>query len=38
MIEISLWEQLAAFAEEGTLSKAAEKLHTSQPALTRAMK
>ena len=38
MIEISLWEQLAAFAEEGTLSKAAEKLHTSQPALTRSMK
>ena len=29
MIEISLWEQLATFAEEGTLSKAAEKLHTS---------
>lgn len=38
MIEISLWEQLTAFAEEGTLSKAAEKLHTSQPALTRSMK
>lgn len=38
MIEISLWEQLTAFAEEGTLSKAAERLHTSQPALTRSMK
>ena len=38
MIDISLLEQLAAFAEYGTLSAAAEKLHTSQPALTRSMK
>ena len=38
MIEIHLLEQLAAFAETGTLSAAAEKLHTSQPALTRSMK
>lgn len=38
MIEISLWEQLVAFADCGTLSEAAEKLHTSQPALTRSMK
>lgn len=38
MIEIRLLEQLAAFAEYGTLSTAAEKLHTSQPALTRSMK
>lgn len=38
MIEIHLLEQLAAFAEYGTLSEAAEKLHTSQPALTRSMK
>ena len=38
MIEIRLLEQLAAFAEYGTLSMAAEKLHTSQPALTRSMK
>lgn len=38
MIEISLLEQLTAFAETGTLSAAAEKLHTSQPALTRSMK
>lgn len=38
MIEISLWEQLTAFADCGTLSEAAEKLHTSQPALTRSMK
>lgn len=38
MIEIHLLEQLAAFAETGTLSAAAEKLLTSQPALTRSMK
>lgn len=38
MIDINLLEQLAAFAEYGTLSAAAEKLHTSQPALTRSMK
>ena len=38
MINIDLLEQLAAFAECGTLSAAAEKLHTSQPALTRSMK
>lgn len=38
MIEIHLLEQLAAFAQTGTLSAAAQKLHTSQPALTRSMK
>ena len=38
MIDISLLEQFFTFAEFGTLSAAAEKLHTSQPALTRAMK
>ena len=38
MIDIQLLEQLYAFAECGTPSAAAEKLHTSQPALTRAMK
>ena len=38
MIEIYLLEQLAAFAKHGTLSKAAEELHISQPALTRSMK
>ncbi len=32
MIEIHLLEQLAAFADYGTLSEAAERLHTSQPA------
>lgn len=38
MIEIHLLEVLDAFAKEGTLSKAAETLLTSQPALTRSMK
>ena len=38
MIDIHLLEQFHAFAQYGTLSAAAEKLHTSQPALTRAMK
>ena len=38
MIDISLLNQLAAFAKYGTLSAAAEKLHTSQPSLTRSMK
>lgn len=38
MIEIHLLEVLDAFAKEGTLSKAAEVLLTSQPALTRSMK
>jgi DNA-binding transcriptional LysR family regulator len=37
MIDIYLLENLATFAETGTLSAAAEKLHTSQPAMTRAM-
>ena len=38
MIEIRLLEQLAAFAEYGTLSAASEILHISQPTLTRSMK
>lgn len=38
MIETQLLRQLVAFAECSTLSAAAERLHTSQPALTRAMK
>lgn len=37
MIELSCLEQLVTFAEQGTLSKAAEQLHMSQPTLTRAM-
>lgn len=38
MTEIHLLEQFVAFAECGTLLAAAERLHTSQPALTRSMK
>lgn len=38
MIEYYLLEQLVAFSEEESLSKAAEKLHISQPALSRSMK
>jgi DNA-binding transcriptional LysR family regulator len=38
MIELHLLEQLAAFAEYGTLSAASEQLHISQPTLTRSMK
>lgn len=37
MIEIHLFELLAAFASCGTLSAAAEQLHISQPALSRSM-
>ena len=37
MIEIYLLEQLDAFAACGTLSEAAEKLHMTQPTLTRSM-
>jgi hypothetical protein len=35
MVEITQLEQLIVFAECGTLSKAAEELHISQPTLTR---
>lgn len=38
MIEMHLLEQLEAFARNGTLSRAAEELHITQPALTRSMK
>ena len=38
MIDIRLLEQLDAFSSLGTLSSAAEYLHTSQPALSRSMK
>lgn len=37
MLELFQLEQLVAFAKYGTLSKAAEELHMSQPTLTRAM-
>ena len=37
MIELFQLEQLAAFGKYGTLSKAAEALHLSQPTLTRSM-
>lgn len=38
MVEIYLLEQLAAFAETGTLSEASKRLYISQPALSRSMK
>lgn len=38
MIELSLLQTLCAFADYGSLSHAAEALHTSQPSLSRAMK
>lgn len=37
MLELNQLEQLLTFAECGTLSAAAEKLHLSQPALSRSM-
>lgn len=37
MIETYMFEHILAFEQEGTLSKAAEKLSISQPALTRSM-
>ncbi len=38
MLDLLDLEQLVAFADYGTLSKAAEKLHLSQPTITRTMK
>ena len=38
MLNLLELEQLIAFADLGTLSKAAEELHISQPTLTRTMK
>lgn len=37
MIDINLWRELAVFEKCGTLSKAAEELFVSQPALSRSM-
>lgn len=37
MIDLNELEQLVAFADMGTLSMAAEKLHISQPTITRTM-
>ncbi|MCC8127940.1 MAG: LysR family transcriptional regulator [Clostridiales bacterium] len=37
MLNLYELQQLAAFARYGTLSKAAEELHISQPTLTRTM-
>lgn len=37
MIDINLWRELAVFEKCGTLSKAAEELFISQPALSRSM-
>ena len=38
MLNLAELEQLVAFAELGTLSKAAERLHISQPTITRTMR
>ncbi|MCM1111663.1 MAG: LysR family transcriptional regulator [Muribaculum sp.] len=38
MVKLQNLEQLAAFAEYGTLSKASEELHISQPSITRTMR
>lgn len=37
MMELEQLRQLVAFAEQGTLSRAAEELHISQPSLSRTM-
>lgn len=37
MMELEQLRQLVAFAECGTLSRAAEALHISQPSLSRTM-
>ena len=38
MLDLYELEQLAAFGEYGTLSRAAEQLHISQPTITRSMR
>lgn len=37
MLDLSELEQFVVFADCGTLSKAAEQLHISQPTITRTM-
>lgn len=37
MIDINLWKELVVFEKCGTLSKAAEELFISQPALSSSM-
>lgn len=37
MLDLNELEQLATFADAGTLTLAAEKLHISQPTITRTM-
>ena len=37
MLDLNELEQITAFADMGTLSLAAEKLHISQPTITRTM-
>ena len=37
MLDLNELEQLTTFADTGTLSMAAEKLHISQPTITRTM-
>lgn len=37
MLDLAILEQFAAYAHAGTLAKAAEQLHISQPTLTRSM-
>lgn len=38
MIDLRLWEVLAAFDQEGTLQKAADFLHISQPAISQSLR
>ena len=37
MIDVNLWQELTVFEKYGTLSKAAEELFISQPALSRSL-
>ncbi|MFT8437876.1 MAG: LysR family transcriptional regulator [Oenococcus sp.] len=37
MVDNYLWQELAAFAKYGTFARTAEKLHITQPTVTRGM-